>query len=501
VIVRTFDGLQALTTQEPRWATGGSSGSLALYDYRAAYAEIYRTQPNVRICVDFLSRNIAQLGLHVFRRISDTDRVRLADHELERWIGKANPSTRRYRLFENLMGDLGIYFEAYWVKVRYRDDRGRNAIGLVRLPPEEMTPVGGLLPSQFVWSVNGREKEFAPSEIVFFNGYNPCNPLRGLSPMETLRRILSEEAAAGEQRESYWRNANRMEGIIQQSKDAPNYKGQQLAAFREQLAEFKSRGAKAGEMAVLPLGMEAKPWSFSAKDSEYIAGGKLRREVCAAEYHIQQPMVGILDHATFSNIRAQHQYTYQDSLAPWLEMITEEIEGQLLVECEDTENVYVEFNIADKLKGSFEEQVNSLHTATGRAFMTVNEARARMNLPRDEDPASDRIAPQQGGPSDASAQPAAPAAETVSGDETVDVSEEEAARAVQAVVQANRERQRARLARRPPDEHAEAFFADLERWNRELTADLTPWLGADEAAHLAVATNVATYMSLTPELV
>ena len=50
------------------------------------------------------------------------------------------------------MSDLGIYFNAYWLKVRYRRADGRHAIGLVRLPPEEMAVKGGLLPTHFVWT-------------------------------------------------------------------------------------------------------------------------------------------------------------------------------------------------------------------------------------------------------------------------------------------------------------------------------------------------------------
>ena len=65
------------------WWPLTSYGSLLMYDqYTYDYATMYRQQPNVRTCVDFLARNIAQLGLHVFRRVSDTDRERLTDHPL-----------------------------------------------------------------------------------------------------------------------------------------------------------------------------------------------------------------------------------------------------------------------------------------------------------------------------------------------------------------------------------------------------------------------------------
>jgi len=491
VIVRTFDGVQALTTPGPSWSY--ESGSLNLYDRNQAYAEIYRTQPNVRICVDFLARNIAQLSPHVFRRVSDTDRKRLADHDLAQWLNRPNPSTRRFRLLESLIGDLGIYFEAYWLKVRYRGPEGRPAIGLIRLPPQETKPEGGLLPREFIWSPQGRDpKPFAPSEIVYFNGYNPCNALRGLSPLETLRRILAEESAAGDHREQYWRNASRHEGIIQVAKDGPNYTPQQLQDFKGQWAQYKAGGARMGDAPILPKGLEYKSASFSARDSEYIQGGKLRREICAAAYHIPQPMVGILDHATFSNIKEQHKHLYQDTLATWLEMIQQEIAGQLLIECEDQRDVYVEFNIAAKLMGSFEERATALQVSIGRAWRTVNEGRALDNLPRIDDPELDKVAPQQGGPADASANPPAPTDQTPAPDQSADVD-------LAPVIQATRDRQDARLAKFPATERPRTFLADLDRWNRELSADLAQVTGNENEDDLAAATNAAMLAVLEGE--
>jgi HK97 family phage portal protein len=488
VIVSSFTGLQAMTTSQPSWSGGDSS--LSMYGLRQTYGEIYRTQPNVRIMVDFLARNVAQCAIHAFRRVSDTDRERLSGHDIERWLGKPNPSTRRYRLIESLMSDLGIYFEAYWLKVRYREANGRKAIGLVRLPPEEMRVEGGLLPSRYVWAPNGREKAFALSEIVYFNGYNPTNPIRGLSPLETLRRILAEEVAVSHNREQYWLNAGRMEGVWELSDKVKPWTQPQQEQFREQWQKFSGGGAKAGMTAVGPVGATYKAISFSAKDSEYVQGGKLRREVCAAAYHIPQPMVGILDHATFSNIREQHKHTYQDTLAPWMEMITQEIEGQLLIECDDQDNVYTEFNIAAKLAGTLEEQINSLVTATGKPIMRTNEARARLNLPKDEDPESDRIAPQQGGPSDATANPS-----TTDDAQDFEPDDEETNRLVAPVLEATRLRQLARLTKLPAHERSSAFVADLDRWNEELAADLAPLVG-DAAQHLASRANVATFLAL-----
>ena len=229
-IVRSFGALKTTVTDPMRPPTPNPWPSASSW-LNSAYASIYASQPNIRICVDFLARNIAQLGYHVFRRESDTDRIRLTDHELAQWLAHPNPSTSRYRLFESLIGDLGIYFNAYWLKMRQQNPK---RIYLVRLPPEEMEVRGGLLVSEFVWTVNGIATPFAPSEIVYFGGYNPLNPLMGIAQLETLRRILAEEAAAVEHRELYWRNASRMEGVIERPKDAPRWTPAQKQEWRKQ---------------------------------------------------------------------------------------------------------------------------------------------------------------------------------------------------------------------------------------------------------------------------
>jgi HK97 family phage portal protein len=397
-IVSSFGAMQALTsTRNQSWWGGGEvGGSVNLGDTFSTYAWIYRTQPNVRICVDFLARNIAQLDVHAFRRLSDDDRERLADHDVERWLGDPNPGRCEFRLIEDAVSDLGIYLNAFWVKLRPPTERKR--VGLLRIPPEQMSVSGGLLPSLYTWTLqDGTEKDFAPADIVHFGGYNPDDSLIGLSPMETLKQTLSEVYAAARNREDFWNNGSRFYGIIERPKDAPKWDKIQRQGFGESWnAQYGPRGAKRGGTPILEDGMTFKSITANAKDSEYIASLKLSREICAAAYHIPLPLVGILEHATFSNIKEQHKHLYQDCLGPWLKMITQELQRQLLPESSDRDRVYLEFNIAEKMKGSFEEQAAALNVAVGRPWMTVNEARARMNMRRSADPEADKLAVQPG---------------------------------------------------------------------------------------------------------
>lgn len=380
-VIQTLGQITAITT--PNWWGGSSRSSLRLYDdFNYDYAELYRTQPNVRTCVDFLARNIAQLGLHTFKRVGDTDRERLREHPLALLLGTPMPPEMKvttYRLVEAMVSDLGVYFNAYWLKIR----KGGGPPGaLLRIPPPYIRPLGGLFPTGYEMTLAGQRFELPPGDVVHFRGYNPESSITGLSPLETLRRVLAEEYAAGLYREEFWRNSAKADGFIQRPATAPEWSDTARQRFLDEFNQlYAGNGPRAGGTAVLEDGMEWVEGSFNPRESEYIPGRKLTREECARSYHIPLPMVGILDNATFSNIREQHKNLYQDCLGPQLASIEQDIQLQLLSEFPGTDGVYLEFNIAEKLSGSFEEQGTAYQAAVGRPWMTANEARARQNLP------------------------------------------------------------------------------------------------------------------------
>jgi hypothetical protein len=69
---------------------------------------------------------------------------------------------------------------------------------------------------------------------------------------------------------------------------------------------------------------------------------------------------------------------------------------------------------------------------------------------------------------------------------------------VAPVLQAHRDRQHQKLVRLPATERPSAFFAEMDRWNQELTDDLTPLVG-EAAAALAFESNYATLQGLDVE--
>jgi HK97 family phage portal protein len=345
------------------------------------YATIWRTQPQVRTVVSFLGRNIAQLGLHTFQRMSDDDRRRLRDHPLAVLLAKPNPRTTRYRFFDALVQDCAIFDNALWLKSNAGTAQPK---ALLRLPPGQVTPIGEnwLYADGYRLKGTKGQKDLKPEDVVHFRGYNPEDARWGVSPMETLRRILAEEYHAGTYREQLWRNGARFPGYIKRPANAPAWSDPARERFKNDWRGlYTGDGPGAGGTPILEDDMTFEASGVTPEQAQYLETRKLTREEVAAAFHIPLPFVGILDHATFSNIAEQHKNLYQDTLGPWLQMIQEEIELQLLPDFADTAGVYVEFNLAEKLRGSFEDQAQQLQSATGAPYMLRSEARARLNLP------------------------------------------------------------------------------------------------------------------------
>lgn len=356
-------------------------------DFSPDYAALYRSQRAVNTAVSAIARQVAQIGLHAFARKGDTDRERNHDSDLARLLRRPAPGCTPYAFKYGIAADLAIF--ARYVAVKSEHDDGTPA--LIRLPPLAVEPVGGSWAGPEAFKVG---RTTLPAEkVVYIRGYAPDASHSGVSPLESLRQTLSEDYQANQMREQLYRNGARVSGYLERPVGAPTWSDPARNNFRTAWrAQYTGSGAQVGGTPILEDGMTFKPASDSPKDMQYIEARKLTREEVAAAYHIPPTMVGIMEHATFGNIAEQHQMLYQDTLGPWLAEIQEELLLQLHDWLGVGDDLYLEFNIAEKLRGSFEDQAAQLQAAVGGPYMTRGEARARLNLPK-IDGADDLIVP------------------------------------------------------------------------------------------------------------
>lgn len=345
--------------------------------------ELYRTQPHLRIVLSFVARNVAHLGLQSFARTSETDRTRLIDDPIALLLKYPNPSMTQYELLESLVSDIGLYDIAYWWV--YEDASRPAGWGIQPIPPSWIAEQRGgnffHAGTFVVQNPDGRKTELSADDMLVFHGWNPGKPKHGTSPVETLKQILAEQVQAWSYREQVWQRGGRV-GAYMTRPAGTNWSD---AARERFAADWKARwtgvdGAKAGGTPILEDGMELKRLGFSAREEEWAEVSKVALSTVAAVYHVNPVMVGILDNANFSNTKEFRKMLYSETLGPKLAMIEDRINTFLVPKIAADQNAYVEFNIAEKLQGDFEEQAVILSSSTGAPWMTRNEARARQNM-------------------------------------------------------------------------------------------------------------------------
>lgn len=342
-------------------------------------ADMWRTQPYLRTVVTFLARNIAQCSLQTYQRVSDTDRVRVHDGVAD-VLRRPNSSTTSYEFVYGLVADLALYDTGYLLMSEDPDNY------LDRLPFPWVSPKGGdtFKPDHYEVRKNDRgESVIIPADqVLAFHGWHPSNLRTGSSPVHALKEILAEQVQAARYREATWARGGKVGAVLSRPAEAPEWSDEARKQFKKDWASrYTGQGPGVGGTPLLEDGMTINRVDFSAHEMEWVEGSRLALNTVASTYHVNPTMIGLLDNANYSNVREFRRMLYGDTLGPILAQIEDRLNTFYVPTVDDRAGVYVEFNIDEKLQGSFEEQQSAMSTAVGRPWMTANEARALRNMP------------------------------------------------------------------------------------------------------------------------
>lgn len=344
--------------------------------------KLFRDQPNLRTVVGFLARNVAQLGLHVFQESDDDGKARVKTGPLAELFKKPNPDDTRTELIYDLIATLALYDIAYWfVAPDAKSDSGWIIRPIRPGWVTETATEGAFSIRHYELSMpDVKGTVIVPAEqMLVFHGWNPEDTRIGMSPVTALKGILKEQISAQEYRQQRWDKGGRVDAYMTRPKDAPKWSPEAKQKFAKGYQDaYSGSSSRAGGTPLLEDGMELKKLGFSSKEDEYVDSAKLALTTVASVYYVNPVMVGILDNANYSNVKEFSRMLYSDTLGPTLRMIEDRINTFLAPVVAPGQTV--EFNVKEKMRGSFEDEAGSLQTATGRPWMTADEARATQNM-------------------------------------------------------------------------------------------------------------------------
>ena len=359
------------------------SGDASTQVLNMTATELYRTQDNLRAVVDFLSNSIAQLPLKVYVRNGEDERKRDRTSEAALLIWRPNDYMTQFEFIRGLVEEYFVYGSVYvWVVPSVTSASGWE----LHIVPTNWV-IGSEMATPYkpgtirVHSKTGGTVDIPETEFIQFKTYSPGHPGGYLSPISALRQTLLEQVESGKFRRQLWRSSGRLNAQIIRPKDVSPWDEKTKKAWVEAFREaWGSGGSKAGSIPLMEDGMEIKPFQTSFKESEWAQSVVLSREAVAAAYGINPSLIWHSNTQTYASSKDNARALYAECLGPVIQMLQQRFNAFLLPMVGADPNTYVEFDIEEKLKWSFEERASILQSAVGGPWLTRDEARAELNL-------------------------------------------------------------------------------------------------------------------------
>lgn len=360
------------------------SGDASTQVLNMTATELYRTQDNLRAVIDFLSNSIAQLPLKVYVRDGEAERKRDRTSEAALLLWRPNDYMTQFEFIRGLVEEYFVYGAVYvWLVPSTTSASGWNL---------HIVPTNWVIGSEMATAYKpgtirvhskktGQTVDIPESEFIQFKTYSPGHPGGYLSPISALRQTLLEQVESGKFRRQLWRSSGRLNAQIVRPKDVAPWTDEQRNKFATAFREaWGAGGSKAGSIPLMEDGMEIKPFQTSFKESEWAQSVVLSREAVAAAYGINPSLIWHSNTQTYASSKDNARALYAECLGPVIQMLQQRFNAFLLPMVGADPNTYVEFDIEEKLKWSFEERASILQSAVGGPWLTRDEARAELNL-------------------------------------------------------------------------------------------------------------------------
>ena len=203
----------------------------------------------------------------------------------------------------------------------------------------------------------------------------------GDSVTGVLRPLLAEARAMASYRRSLASHGVQAPAYVYRPKEMPWESQEDYDDFVQGLRNYVAGGGSEGGWPVLKDGMEFRSLDnvFKPVDmNDLEARDRINIAVCNA-FQVSPENVGFRS-GTNSNIAAFAEKLWNVELMPYI-VALEEALNLSLPDAVGQPDCYVKANIDAKLRGTTSEQYQALSTATGRPFMTTNQARRILDMP------------------------------------------------------------------------------------------------------------------------
>jgi HK97 family phage portal protein len=327
------------------------------------------TVPAVQAAVAFLSRTMAALPLHAYRRTKAgpqriSGRLEVVIHE------NPNPAMDAFK-----------FRQWFWQQVF----TGGRGLAWIERTPAGVEAIWPMDPSKVSIRRKGAMTtyhmesgiEYPAEDVIDVPFMLKANGLEHYGPINLASKAIQLSLAMNDYAATFFAGG----GIPPLALTGPLPQGND--AMKRAMADIHRAidAAKSSEKSVFPLppGHELKPVGFDPQKGQMTEARRFQIEEIARAYQIPPVFLQDLSRATFNNSEQQDLHLVKHLVGQWAQALEGEMNLKLFGRLNSGR--FVEHNLDGLMRGDFQSRIEGLARGIQSALLTPNEARALENRP------------------------------------------------------------------------------------------------------------------------
>lgn len=280
--------------------------------------------------VDATSQATASARWRLWRKARSgrrEDRIEVTAHAaLDLWR-KPNDFFTQQELVETGQQHNDLTGETWWVITR--SPRSTVPLELWPVRPDKMEPVPHptkYLSGYMYHGPDGEEIPLALDEVIFIRRPDPCDPYRGIGPVQSILMDLDSAQYSAEWNRNFFKNSAEPGGIIKVDRSLSDDEFREL---RMRWQEQHQGVAQAHRVAILEHG-EWIDRKFSQRDMQFTELRAVSREIIREAFRFPVPMLGTSENVNRANADAAEVVFGRWLIVPRLDRIKQALNNDLL---------------------------------------------------------------------------------------------------------------------------------------------------------------------------
>jgi HK97 family phage portal protein len=380
--------------KERRLSLTSAAGWASLFGRESKAGKIVTTETALQLsavwaCVRIIAQTVAGMPLGLYEKRPDGSRIDVEDEDLLRVLSLSpNADQTATEFWETIVGWLCVQGNGYARKVM----NGPRLAALVPIPSSHCMPVRRPDGTLVYRVTDGGSTEDIPREQMFHvKGFG----LGGDTGLSTIRygvQSFGAAEAAAEIAAKVFANGLHSSGLLQS--DAI-LKEEQRKQLRDIMAAYVG-SQNAGKMMILEAGLKYQPLTLNPEDAQLLETRRFDVEEICRWFGVPPIMIGHAGQGQTMWGTGVEQILIAWlvlGLNPYLTRIEKRIRMQLLP-ADNRRRIYAEFNREGLLQADSAAKASFLSSMAQNGFMSRNEGRAKLNLPKSSDPGADALTAQ-----------------------------------------------------------------------------------------------------------